>query len=82
MRCLVSQIPVVDGSENMRRVHGSVAYRELWQQILEDRLTRYDRPEDRAYIPHASATPGAVSYTHLDVYKRQAHRHLQHRVFR
>ena len=58
VRCLVSQIPVVDGSENMRRVHGSVAYRELWQQTLEDRLTRYDRPEDRAYIPHASATPG------------------------
>jgi len=57
IRCLVSQIPVVDGYENMRRVHGSIGYRKLWQQILDDRALRYDQPGERGYIPHATAVP-------------------------
>jgi len=57
VKCLVSQIPVVDGYENMRRVHGTIGYRRLWQEILTDRALRYDKPGERQYIPHATAEP-------------------------
>ena len=57
VKCLVSQIPVVDGYENMRRVHGTIGYRRLWQEILTDRALRYDKPGERLYIPHATAEP-------------------------
>jgi uncharacterized protein len=57
VKCLVSQIPVVDGYENMRRAHGSVGYRRLWQTIIEDRALRYDKPGERLHIPHATAEP-------------------------
>jgi cephalosporin-C deacetylase-like acetyl esterase len=57
VKCLVSQIPVIDGYENMRRVHGAVGYRRLWQEILTDRALRYDKPGERRYIPHATAEP-------------------------
>jgi dipeptidyl aminopeptidase/acylaminoacyl peptidase len=57
VKCLVSQIPVVDGYENMRRVHGTMGYRRLWQEILDDRALRYDKPGERLYIPHATAEP-------------------------
>jgi hypothetical protein len=59
VRCLVSQIPVVDGYENMRRVHGTIGYRKLWQTILDDRALRYDKPGQRLHIPHATAEPDA-----------------------
>jgi uncharacterized protein len=57
VKCLVSQIPVVDGYENMRRVHGTIGYRRLWQEILTDRALRYDKPGERLFIPHATAEP-------------------------
>jgi hypothetical protein len=57
VKCLVSQIPVVDGFENMRRAHGSIGYRRLWQEILDDRALRYDKPGQRLHIPHATAEP-------------------------
>jgi len=57
VKAIVSQIPVVDGYENMRRVHGTRGYRELWARILEDRAVRYENPEKRLYLPHASAEP-------------------------
>jgi hypothetical protein len=57
VKCLVSQIPVVDGYENMRRAHGSIGYRRLWRTIIEDRALRYDRPGERLHIPHATAEP-------------------------
>jgi uncharacterized protein len=57
VKCLVSQIPVIDGYENMRRAHGSIGYRRLWQTILEDRALRYDKHGQRLHIPHATADP-------------------------
>lgn len=57
VRVIVSQIPVVDGYENMRRVHGTMGYRELWARILEDRAARYKDPDARLFIPHATADP-------------------------
>jgi pimeloyl-ACP methyl ester carboxylesterase len=56
VRTIVSQIPVVDGYENMRRVHGTMEYRALWKLILEDRKLRYETGE-RLYLPHAVADP-------------------------
>jgi uncharacterized protein len=57
IRAIVSQIPVVDGYRNMRRVHGTMGYRRLWEAILEDRRLRYDDPAKRLYLPHASTDP-------------------------
>jgi uncharacterized protein len=57
IRSIVSQIPVVDGYENMRRVHGTMGYRRLAELIAEDRRLRYEQPGHRLYLPHASAEP-------------------------
>ncbi|OHV34780.1 MULTISPECIES: alpha/beta hydrolase [Pseudofrankia] len=57
VKAIVSQIPVVDGYRNMRRVHGGLGYRKLWDAVLEDRRLRYEDPAKRLYIPHASETP-------------------------
>jgi cephalosporin-C deacetylase-like acetyl esterase len=57
VQVIVSQIPVIDGYRNMRRVHGTMGYRRLWQLILEDRRNRYVDPSKRLHIPHATAEP-------------------------
>lgn len=57
IRSAVSQIPVVDGYRNMRRVHGTMGYRNLWSLIIEDRRLRYDKPGERLYLPHAAPDP-------------------------
>ena len=57
VRAIVSQIPVIDGYHNMRRVHGTMGYRKLWDLILQDRRNRYADPATRLYIPHATAEP-------------------------
>jgi pimeloyl-ACP methyl ester carboxylesterase len=56
VKSIVSQIPVIDGYENMRRVHGTTQYRKLWKLILDDRKLRYEKGE-RLYLPHAVANP-------------------------
>ena len=57
VKVIVSQIPVVDGYENMRRVHGTMGYRRLWATILADREARFADPNERLHIPHATAEP-------------------------
>ena len=57
LKSIVSQIPVVDGYENMRRVHGTMGSRRLWALIDEDRRLRYEEPGSRLYLPHAVADP-------------------------
>lgn len=54
VRSIVSQIPVIDGYENMRRAHGTMEFRRLWQLILDDRRLRYEHPGQRLYLPHAT----------------------------
>jgi cephalosporin-C deacetylase-like acetyl esterase len=54
VKSIVSQIPVIDGYENMRRAHGTMEYRRLWDLILKDRKVRYERPGERLYLPHAT----------------------------
>ena len=53
VKSIVSQIPVIDGFENMRRFHGTNEYRRLWKLILEDRGRRYEGKEP-LYLPHAT----------------------------
>lgn len=57
VRSIVSQIPVIDGYRNMRRVHGTMGYRRLWDRILQDRRNRYADPDTRLHIPHATEDP-------------------------
>lgn len=57
LRAIVSQIPVVDGYRNMRRVHGGVGYRRLWQAVLDDRHARFDDPSKRMFLPHSTTDP-------------------------
>ena len=54
VKSIVSQIPVIDGYENMRRAHGTMEYRRLWDLILKDRKLRYEHPGERLYLPHAT----------------------------
>lgn len=54
VKTIVSQIPVIDGYENMRRAHGTMGYRVLWDLIMRDRKLRYEKPGERLYLPHAT----------------------------
>jgi fermentation-respiration switch protein FrsA (DUF1100 family) len=55
VKVVVSNVPVIDGYENMARVHGSERFRLLQAAIIEDRRKRFQTGE-RGYIP-MSATP-------------------------
>lgn len=41
VKCVVSNVPVVEGFDTMWRAHGSVRLRELQQLVLDDRRTRF-----------------------------------------
>jgi len=56
VRCVASQIPVVDGYRNMRRVHGTVGFRRFQDLLLEDRRRRF-RTGDDGFLPHAAPDP-------------------------
>jgi fermentation-respiration switch protein FrsA (DUF1100 family) len=53
VKCVVSTIPVVDGLENMKRVHGATGFRRLMEAIGEDRRKRFSTGEP-GYIPMSS----------------------------
>lgn len=40
VKCIISNIPVVDGYENMRRVHGTARFNDLQAALLADRRSR------------------------------------------
>lgn len=52
VKCIVSQIPVIEGSYNLMRAHGSVGYRELTALMAEDRKNRY-LTGIHGHIPHS-----------------------------
>lgn len=56
VKCIVSQIPVVDGYRNMRRVHGTIEFRAFEQLLLDDRRRRFRTGED-GFLPHAAPDP-------------------------
>lgn len=56
VKCIASQIPVVDGYRNMRRIHGTMGFRSFEQLLLEDRRNRFLTGEG-GMIPHAAKDP-------------------------
>jgi fermentation-respiration switch protein FrsA (DUF1100 family) len=57
VKCVSSQIPVVDGYRNMRRVHGTLGFRRFEEAILADRRRRFRDGEEGSF-PHAAADNG------------------------
>jgi fermentation-respiration switch protein FrsA (DUF1100 family) len=53
VKCVSSQIPVVDGYRNMRRVHGTLGFRRFEALLLEDRRRRFAEGEG-GFLPHAA----------------------------
>ena len=56
VKCIASQIPVVDGYRNMRRVHGTIGFRAFEELLLQDRRNRFATGED-GFLPHAAPDP-------------------------
>ena len=57
VKCIVSTIPVVDGFQTQKQVHGSVQFRRLMDAIMEDRKKRYEDESKRGYIDMAAPDP-------------------------
>lgn len=55
VKLAVSNIPVVDGFETMRRTHGSIRFNDLEELLLEDRRARARGEDGR--MPMSSLTP-------------------------
>jgi len=56
VRCIVSNIPVVDGLLTMKQVHGSLAFRRLQAAVLEDRRKRLGGAPS-GYLPMSTDRP-------------------------
>ncbi len=52
VKCIISQIPVIEGWYNSMRAHGSVGFRELTALVNEDRKNRY-LTGVHGHIPHS-----------------------------
>jgi predicted acyl esterase len=52
VKCIVSQIPIIEGWYNSMRAHGSVGFRELTALVNEERKQRYLTGKHR-FIPHS-----------------------------
>ena len=84
VKCVISNIPVVDGYENMRRVHGSTRFNDLQNLIMEDRVARGRDGSAGGRMPMSSQTPseelstwpfGLVHEVFHDIKKREAPLH-------
>jgi hypothetical protein len=54
---VVSNIPVVDGFENMRRSHGELRFRALQDFLLADRRARFADPSRAGTLPMSAPDP-------------------------
>lgn len=84
VKCVISNIPVVDGYENMRRVHGSTRFNELQKLIMEDRVARTRDSSAGGRMPMSSLKPfeelstwpfGLIHEVFHDIKKREAPLH-------
>jgi hypothetical protein len=84
VKCVISNIPVVDGYENMRRVHGSQRFHELNQLILADRRERTKTGVAGGRMPMSSLEPfselstwpfPSIHEIFHDIKEREAPRH-------
>ena len=87
VKCIVSTIPVVDGFETQKQVHGSVKFRKLMETIMEDRKNRFEDESKRGYIAMAAPDPDKTLSTwpfietyeaFMDLQKKEAPNH-EHR---
>jgi cephalosporin-C deacetylase-like acetyl esterase len=87
VKCIVSTIPVVDGFQTQKQVHGSVQFRRLMDAIMEDRKKRYEDESKRGYIDMAAPDPQKTLCTwpfketydaFMDIQKKEAPNH-EHR---
>jgi acetyl esterase/lipase len=82
VRCIVSQIPIIDGWYNSMRAHGSVGFRELTALVKEERRTRYLSGK-HGFIPHSGdPKTEVVTWPHpetkpifMEIKKKTAPRH-------
>jgi cephalosporin-C deacetylase-like acetyl esterase len=56
VKCIVSNIPVVDGYLTMKSVHSALAFRDLQSLLIEDRRKR-QRGGEYGYMPMSSEKP-------------------------
>ena len=84
VRCIISNIPVVDGFENMRRVHGATRFNDLQKALLDDRIARAAKGGPGARLPMSSLKPSEelstwpfplIHEVFHDIKKREAPRH-------
>lgn len=84
VKLAVSNIPVVNGYENMRRVHGSIRFNDLEELFLADRRARAKDGSGGGQIPMSSLTPPAelstwpfptIHKVFLDIKGREAPNH-------
>jgi cephalosporin-C deacetylase-like acetyl esterase len=57
VKCVISNIPVIDGYENMRRVHGAKRFNELCSVLQKDRIERTLGGHDGGRMPMSSVEP-------------------------
>jgi|SRR5215471_5975207 pimeloyl-ACP methyl ester carboxylesterase len=57
VKLAVSNIPVVNGYENMRRVHGSARFNDLEELLIADRRARAKGANMEGRLPMSSLTP-------------------------
>ena len=85
VKCIVSNIPVVDGFTTMRMVHGSLGFRALQAAMVEDRRKR-SQTGDYGYLPMSSTTPAdelvtwpfpevTTAFAHLQKTEAPNHQH-------
>jgi fermentation-respiration switch protein FrsA (DUF1100 family) len=60
VRCVVSGVPLIDGYEMQRRLHGNARFRAYEEAILEARRTRYKTGED-TYHTFGGTDQGVVT---------------------
>ena len=89
VKCIVSTIPVVDGFETQKQVHGSVQFRRLMEAIMEDRKNRFEDESKCGYIDMAAPDPDKTLCTwpfietyeaFMDIKKKEAPNHEHRRT--
>lgn len=60
VKCIASQIPVVDGYRNLRRIFGTLGFRDFEAAVTEDRRRRFATGEGGTW-PHATDPANGLS---------------------
>lgn len=71
VKCIVSNVPVVDGYVNMQRVHGELQFAKLQETVMADREKRFQDESKRGYLPMSAPDPSKTlsTWPFPDVYE-------------